>query len=597
MQNIQQLISNLQTDLQINNIDESIALEEIKIQLAQGNIKSDELLEYLQTLKKNQFIPDSLLQKLFGILGDSNAETVVVSDRTVVKTSNNIPADDSATQIATKVATRISTKNNAQVDTPTENNETQLANTQINADDRYSDKTRIAGSNSDSETVVQSTNDVTSIATPANKTPIKLRSGSILKERFILKDVIGSGGMSIVFRALDLRKQEAKNQNPYVAIKVLGDSFKHHPLSLLALERETQKIQSLAHPNIITVYDFDRDGEHIYMTMECLNGQSLDGVIRDNKSGMSFEKARPMIEDMCQALIYAHSKDIIHSDFKPENVFHLENNVTKVLDFGIARAKKLPGRKQADTVFDAGSLSALTPPYASLEMLLDLDPDPRDDIYALGCVIYKLLTGKHPYKNLQADLALKAELAPDKIDSLNRKQWQTLLSSLAFKREDRIETVEAFLEGIIPKKRPTWIYGLAAGVVIAIGLSGYLGTSITEKNALPKIELTVEQENKIKNYLEIAELYYSLGYLATPPGDSALDQYEKVLAINPANQVAIAGKKKLVEQYNKLAMMKFELNELEDALLLVETGLSIDSDNEELLESQVKITERQSQLK
>jgi serine/threonine protein kinase len=368
----------------------------------------------------------------------------------------------------------------------------------------------------------------------------------------------------------------------------LGDTFKHHPLSVLALDRETQKIQSLAHPNIITVYDFDRDGDNIYMTMEVLEGQSLDEVIRHNKNGMSFHDARNMIEGMSQALIYAHSKNIIHSDFKPENVFLTKNKVTKVLDFGIARAQKLPGHKPVDTAFDAGSLSALTPPYASLEMIQDKDPDPRDDIYALACVTYKLLSGKHPYNNLQADIAQKAEMKPARIKELNRRQWQTLLAGLAYEREDRIETVEEFLDGIKPKKRG-WMYALAASVIIAIVASGYLGTSITEQNAIPKVILTQDQKNKIKNYLEIADLYYSLGYLATPPGDSALDQYENILAIDPTNKDAIEGKKKLVERYQVLASEKLKLKEYEESLQLLETALLIEPDNEDVIASQNKV--------
>ena len=82
--------------------------------------------------------------------------------------------------------------------------------------------------------------------------------GTILKERFVLEEILGSGGMGVVYKALDLRKQEAKDKSPHVALKILNDDIKSNATSYIALQRETRKAQTLAHPNIITVYDFDR---------------------------------------------------------------------------------------------------------------------------------------------------------------------------------------------------------------------------------------------------------------------------------------------------------------------------------------------------
>jgi len=626
MDNIQKLI----TDLKTNSINETVFRDEILHHISEGSIPQDTIIKALNNLNDEKIITKTIHQEILALIDSSNAKTVVATPPT--KTNN----DFEKTQLADDV-TIVATPQTA---ISSDLDKTQLSNdkTVVGTKDIQDDKTQIKSPIESDKTRVQIDSNVTKIAQPdldittiantdrqisntgistyadtamadqqtvreqtqqvspgiQSNAPKKLASGAIIKDRFILKNVIGAGGMSVVFRALDLRKQEAKNLNPYVAIKVLGDTFKQHPLSLLALERETQKIQSLAHPNIITVYDFDRDGDNIYMTMECLEGQSLDEVIREHKSGMSFNEASEIIEGMSQALIYAHSKDIIHSDFKPENVYYTKNKVTKVLDFGIARAKNLPGQKPVDTVFDAGSLSALTPPYASLEMIQEKDPDPRDDIYALACVTYKLLTGKHPYNNLQADIAQKAEMKPTKINSLDRRQWQTLLSGLAFEREDRIASVEEFLDGIKPKKRG-WLYALAAAIILAIGASGYLGI-ITEQKAAPKIILTQEQESKIKNYLEIAELYFSLGYLATPPGDSALDQYEKVLEIDPINKPAIEGKKKLVQKYQELASEKLNAKDYEESLQLLETALLIDPDNEDLLDSQNKVKDLRAEI-
>lgn len=462
-------------------------------------------------------------------------------------------------------------------------------------------KTEVA--HSDKDTYREHTNNYLSPGQRSSNS-INLRPGSILKNRFILEEELGHGGMSIVFRALDLRKQEASNQNPHIAVKILGEEFKNHPQSIRVLEHESQKIQSLAHPNIITVYDFDRDGDAIYMTMECLQGESLDVLINKNKTGIPVNEALRIIEGISRGLFYAHSKNIIHSDLKPENVFITKENVVKVLDFGIARAKKIPGQKigqsgkavsDFDGTFDGSNLGALTPPYASPEMFEDADPDPRDDIYALGCVTYQLLTGHHPFNGKQANHARDDGMIPAKINELSRKQWHTLANSLAFEREQRISSIAEFLAGMIPKKRTPWFYAGIVGTSIAIIISAYSWYTASQKPMLPQINLSIEQKQKISDYFETADLYFSMGYLASPPGDSAFDQYQKVLEIDPTNQEAIEGKKKVANQYNILARQEFDTGNLKESLSLVKTGLIVEPENEKLLELQMEIHQKQTQ--
>jgi non-specific serine/threonine protein kinase len=113
-----------------------------------------------------------------------------------------------------------------------------------------------------------------------------------------------------------------QDRDPYVAIKILNANLKRHPSALIALQRETRKAQILAHENIINVHSFDRDGAVVYMTMELLDGQSLRALIAENAStGLPAAEATPMIRSMAKALAYAHDNDIVHSDFKPGNVF------------------------------------------------------------------------------------------------------------------------------------------------------------------------------------------------------------------------------------------------------------------------------------
>src|SRR5690606_11537505 len=98
--------------------------------------------------------------------------------------------------------------------------------------------------------------------------PSDLSIGSVVNRRFVIEGVLGRGGMGVVYRARDLRKEETGDRDPYVALKVLSDEFRRDPRMAVALQREARKAQTLAHPNIATVYDFDRDDNIVYLTME-----------------------------------------------------------------------------------------------------------------------------------------------------------------------------------------------------------------------------------------------------------------------------------------------------------------------------------------
>lgn len=310
----------------------------------------------------------------------------------------------------------------------------------------------------------------------------ELRPGDVIKDRFVLEDVIGKGGMGVVFRARDLRKEEAQDRHPFAALKVLNEHFKRHPESLKALQREARKAQNLAHPNIVTVYDFDRDGANVFMVMELLEGEPLDRLIKQmNGTGLTMAKALPIIRALCGALAYAHEHGVVHSDFKPANAFVTRGGAIKVFDFGIARAAKRQGdlgdldATDGKTLFDAGTLGALTPAYASCEMIDGLEPDPRDDVYALGCVAYELLTGKHPFGGKPATQARDAKLKPKPVRGLTRRQWRGLRRALAFERSARIASVTKFLEEISPEKRsPALWIGIAAAVLVL----GFVATQL-----------------------------------------------------------------------------------------------------------------------
>ena len=307
-----------------------------------------------------------------------------------------------------------------------------------------------------------------------------LGPGSIIKQRFKLMEVLGIGGMGKVYMALDLLKDEAKDKRPHVAIKLLNEDFKDHPEAFISLQRESSRQQKLAHPNIATIYDFDRvggPGTPVYITMELMEGMELKDFIKKTvkkQGGLPFDEAFGVIKQLVDALAYAHEKRLVHSDLKPGNAFYCNDGTVKILDFGIARAVKTNLAGEAEkTLFDPGQLGALTPAYASLEMLEGEDPDTRDDTYALGCMSYELLTGKHPFNKLPANKAKEEGLKAPTVPGLKKKQNRALQKSIAFERKDRSPSVEQFLEDFEAKyiwyKSPLTI---AALLVVAIGLGG-----------------------------------------------------------------------------------------------------------------------------
>ncbi len=310
----------------------------------------------------------------------------------------------------------------------------------------------------------------------------------VLKGRFILDKVIGVGGMGVVYKATDRLKIEAKDREPYVAIKVLSEEFKSHPESFIALQRESRKTQRIAHPNVVKVYDFDRDGDIVFMTMEYMEGRPLDQLIKQySATGLPRDEVWLIMNGLCSALMHAHNENIVHSDFKPGNIFITEDSTPKIFDFGIARAvasfDRLSSGGQDRTVFDAGSLGALTPAYASMEMLLGQEPDVRDDLYALGCIAYEMLTGEHPFNRMPADEAARNRLKPRKISGIKKRQWRAIEKALAFKREDRISSVEEFYSLIQPKAKSSSILLATVLIISAIAVATYFIVNRTSSSS------------------------------------------------------------------------------------------------------------------
>ena len=374
------------------------------------------------------------------------------------------------------------------------------------------------------------------------------RPGLCLRNRYVLESLMGQGAMGQVWKAKDLLGEEAQDRNPFVAIKVMLGDFEQHPQSFAALHREASRTQKLAHPNIVTVYTLDRDEStgRVFMAMELLDGEPLDKLIRRSMGpSMSPRQLWPIIKGLAEGLAYAHRKNLVHSDFKPGNVFLTRDGVPKVLDFGIARAAKQgEDATGADAMSDRDSIfSGYTESYASPEQIDGQPPHTADDVFALGMVAYELLTGRHPFGRKPSSEASAAGIVPDPIDGITRRQWRVIQKALSFRRADRWPNADAFLEAL--QKRTALQITLAATVAVLVLTAG----GLTYKNhldrlpAIPFEQLPEQQRGEVQQALADGNEALRLvrdSHLIEASADAA-DRFAAAYAIHPRNPQAVAG--------------------------------------------------------
>ncbi len=210
----------------------------------------------------------------------------------------------------------------------------------------------------------------------------------LLSERYELGDVLGYGGMSEVHRGLDTRLGRD------VAIKVLRADLARDPQFQVRFRREAQNAASLNHPAIVSVYDTgevqSEFGPLPYIVMEFVDGQTLREIV--NSTGpMTQQRVIEVMADVCAALDFSHRHQIIHRDVKPANIMINRAGAVKVMDFGIARALG-EGQNVTQTAAVIGTAQYLSPEQARGEPV-----DGRSDVYAAGCVLFELLTGEPPF--------------------------------------------------------------------------------------------------------------------------------------------------------------------------------------------------------
>jgi len=216
-----------------------------------------------------------------------------------------------------------------------------------------------------------------------------------LAGRYVLKELIGQGGMADVYLAEDIILKR------FVAVKIMRSSLNGDPVYVTRFHREARAAAALSHKNIVEIYDVgDEDDDYYYIVMEYVPGQTLKELIH-KRGALHYVEAVDVMKQVVSATVKAHSMGIIHRDLKPQNIYVTDSGVVKIGDFGIASIQSLSQVTQTDTIM--GSLHYLAPEIARGEKATV-----QSDIYALGIVFYELLRGEVPFNGESpVNIALK----------------------------------------------------------------------------------------------------------------------------------------------------------------------------------------------
>ncbi len=259
---------------------------------------------------------------------------------------------------------------------------------------------------------------------------------------YLVEGKLGEGGMGDVYRAVDTRSERK------VALKVLGDERAQNPALLARFEREWRILRDVVHPHVVTLLDWPHEqGKQSYFVMELLEGRTLDAAFAHGPE-LDQQTLYEVFGQLADGLSAVHEAGIIHRDVKPENIFLVDGPApfAKLLDFGLARVEK-------SQITGAGLLVG-TPSYVAPEQITGDAVDARADVYAFGLVMYRALTGHHPFAN------------DDQVVTLGHQ----LLSPpppLSWLRDDVPPSLEALVLRMLRKKpedRPSSMKAVAAAL-------------------------------------------------------------------------------------------------------------------------------------
>ncbi len=272
----------------------------------------------------------------------------------------------------------------------------------------------------------------------------RLTPGSVFANRYEVKEILGAGGMGVVYRAFDRELGEP------VAIKTLrADTVADDPVAIERFKQEIRLARRIAHRNVVRTYDLGEVNGIYYLTMEYVEGTPLKQLIQ-SRGRLPVPVSLTVGKQLCRALEVAHEQGVIHRDIKPQNIVVEANGFLKVMDFGIARLANPP---QGKGLTEQG-MAIGTPDYMSPEQLSGIELDPRSDLYSAGVVIFESITGRVPF---EADtpwslIAQHLEQEPPDPRTVNPEVPEPLaravLKAMAKDREQRFQTAGEMYEAL-----------------------------------------------------------------------------------------------------------------------------------------------------
>lgn len=269
-------------------------------------------------------------------------------------------------------------------------------------------------------------------------------TGKRLDGRYEIHELLGVGGMAVVYRAYDTIDDRM------VAIKILKDEFAGNSDFLRRFRNESKAIAVLSHPNIVKVYDVSFGDRIQYIVMEYVDGITLKQYLDQQKETVPWKEALHFTVQILRALQHAHEKGIVHRDIKPQNIMLLQDGTIKVMDFGIARFARSETRTMTDKAI--GSVHYIAPEQARGDVT-----DERADIYSVGVMLYEMLTGRLPFEadnavsvaimQLQANPTLPRDINPDipeGLQEITMKAMQKAPSQRYQSAAEMLQDIETF---------------------------------------------------------------------------------------------------------------------------------------------------------
>ncbi len=387
--------------------------------------------------------------------------------------------------------------------------------------------------------------------------------------KYVIKSELGHGAMGVVYLAEDPRLHRP------VALKTMSPSMAGDSELLQRFYREAESAGQLRHPNIVTIYDIDEAEGTPFIAMEFLEGDSLEKLIRIRRPLPIYRKLDIIIQT-CRGLHYAHQRGIVHRDVKPANIVVLNDGLVKIVDFGIARI--------SDASMTRTGIILGTPMYMSPEQVRGKSVDPRSDIFSLGVILYEFLTFTSPFQaedvpsiaykilnEVPAPLSKAIANCPPQLDAVQQK-------AIAKEREERYQTAEDLAFDL--QQQADYVRRNMVDVFVQEG-ERYLeaGNFTLARESLQKVleldsghNLAKTLLNKVQEQLQAHQraqkveqgLRQARQALEGRLFDEAVDLFDEVLRVDPANEEAREGKAQATGQRERYRLINQHLSRAEE---------------------------------